>query len=207
MNKQLYLLQTTHLRMSFEGVLSSLASGSMAGTFFQPRFYSSSSSSAQPITEQRFDLLTVLAEAQKNDIDLLPVTWQATQKAELKGGTSEINQKLIDIHTSFAFKCLKAAEKKDKPENSLLQMIVKEISAFGNYRIHDHPNVAQLLGLCWDIGVDNRVWPALIFEKSPLGDLRIFAGLPIGKCLVASQRLKLCMDIGTAVMDLHSIGE
>jgi hypothetical protein len=78
-------------------------------------------------------------------------------KAELIGGTSQINQKLIDIHTSFAFKCLQAAEKEDKPENSLLQMVVKEISAFSDYRIHDHPNVAQLLGLCWDIGVDSRV--------------------------------------------------
>ena len=86
-------------------------------------------------------------------------------------------------------------------------MVCREIFAFGHPYIRNHPNVAQLQGLCWDISTDSKVWPVLVFEKSPLGDFHDFLESPVGRNLDAARSLKLCLDVGTAIMDLHAVGK
>jgi hypothetical protein len=54
-----------------------------------------------------------------------------------------------------------------------------------------------------DIPSDEEVWPVLVFEKAQFGDLYSFATLPVGRDLCIAERLKLCVDVGTAIMDMH----
>ena len=158
--------------------------------------------------ERKVDFITVLAVAQKYAIDILPLTWQVVEAAKVgEGGTSTINERLVDLKTSFAFKCIKDQEKRNKPESDLLHMVAKEVAAFGNPRIRDHPHVAQLQGLCWDISNLGQIWPVLVFEKSKLGDLYQYLSSDAGKEVDSYQRLKLCVDVGLAIDDLHSIGK
>lgn len=51
---------------------------------------------------------------------------------------------------------------------------------------------------------DDKVWPVLVFRKTQYGDLYNFAALPIGRELSVGQRLKLCVDVGTAISDMYS---
>jgi hypothetical protein len=159
--------------------------------------------------ERGADFITVLAVAQKYEIDMLPLTWQVVLEAgkAQEGGTSKINERVVDLQTSFAFKCIKTKEKEEHQESTLLQMITKEVAAFGNPQIRNHPHVAQLQGLCWDISTDGTVWPVLVFEKSKLGDLYQYMSSDAGKDADLFQRLKLCMDVGIAIQDLHGIGK
>jgi hypothetical protein len=48
------------------------------------------------------------------------------------------------------------------------------------------------------------VWPVLVLEKSQYGDLYNFATLPVGRELCFAKRLKLCVDVGTAISDMHN---
>jgi hypothetical protein len=168
-----------------------------------------SESSVRVKEERGVDFITVLAVAQKYGIDMLPLTWQVVLEAgkAQEGGTSKINERVVDLQTSFAFKCIKTKEKKEHQESTLLQMVTSEVAAFGNPQIRNHPYVAQLQGLCWDISTDGTVWPVLVFEKSKLGDLYQYMSSDAGKDADLFQRLKLCMDVGIAIHDLHAIGK
>jgi serine/threonine protein kinase len=74
--------------------------------------------------------------------------------------------------------------------------------------VREHPNIAQLQGICWDVSAfDDKPWPVLVFEKTHLGDLYEFAMLPAGRTMNFSQRLRLCMDMGRAIMDMHSMSK
>ena len=71
--------------------------------------------------------------------------------------------------------------------------------------VRSHPNVIRLEGVCWDISFDNEeVWPVLVFEKARHGDLRNFLRTNTGRHIKWDDRIKLCADIATAIMLLHS---
>ena len=74
----------------------------------------------------------------------------------------------------------------------------------GHPVIREHPNVVELEGICWDVQSEGKVWPVLVFQKTQPGDLESFMELPAGRDLSIKDRLKLCMDVGTAIMDMHS---
>jgi hypothetical protein len=150
------------------------------------------------------DFITFLAVAQKLDISLLPITWQSARGLAGLGGTAKINQALIDIQTTLAFKCVKDIDKHDDNAAQIFRMLINEIVALSDPSIRKHPNILELQGICWDIPSDNEVWPVLVFEKSHFGDLRHFATLPVWMDLTMGERLKLCIDIGTAIADMHS---
>ena len=105
---------------------------------------------------------------------------------------------------SLAFKRLKDDEKLEMTEAEIFQILGNEIAVLGHPLIQEHPNIVKLQGICFDISSDGKVWPVLVFEKSPFEDLYSFATRPIGKDLDVSHRLKLCVDIGEAMMEMHS---
>ncbi|KAK5634956.1 hypothetical protein RRF57_010668 [Xylaria bambusicola] len=152
-----------------------------------------------------FNFLSFLATAQALHVPFLPITWEAARQDIGFGGTSRIHQSLLNIQTSFAFKRIHDPEKQQKTEEQLFRALIIEILVLGHPAIREHPNIAHLQGICWDISPkDDKPWPVLVFEKSQYGDLYNFAKSPRGRELGISQRLKLCVDIGTAIMDIHS---
>ncbi|OCK78127.1 kinase-like protein, partial [Lepidopterella palustris CBS 459.81] len=150
------------------------------------------------------DLITFLAVVQKLQIDILPIRWQPERLPIGAGATGKINEALINLHTSFAFKCVSDRQKLDESEAKILQAFVSEIVVLGHPLIREHPNIAKLQGICWDISSDDKVWPVLVFEKTQYGDLYNFITLPVGRDLRIAERLKLCVDVGVAIMDMHS---
>lgn len=149
------------------------------------------------------DFITFLAIAQNAEIDLLPITWPRGLPGIGTGGTAKVRESLVRLEMSFAVKVVKDVERIDKRPTRIkarFKELISEIHVLGHPTVQGHPNIVSLLGICWDIVPSGRVWPVLVFEKTPLGDLWSFAkGQEIGMDL----RFKLCSDIATAVRDLH----
>jgi hypothetical protein len=149
------------------------------------------------------DFLTFLGIAQSLKIDFLPITWQPALDTVGQGGTAEIRQALINLQTSFAFKRLISTLPAEEARN--FQALIAEISVLGQPSIRDHPNIITLEGICWDVIPETeKVWPVLVFEKARLGDLLAFMEQGAGKKLSLEDRLKLSVDIATAVAEMHS---
>lgn len=148
--------------------------------------------------------LSFLATVQALKIDFLPMTWDAGRDYIGFGATSRVSESRINIHTSFALKRVN----RQKSEEHIFKSFIKEITVLAHPSVREHPNIAQLQGMCWDVSAyDDKPWPVLVFEKTHFGDLDNFLRLPAGRAMSFSDRLKLCMDIGTAIMDMHSISK
>jgi serine/threonine protein kinase len=153
------------------------------------------------------DFLDVLAAASNLNIPFLPIIWQIARASVGIGGTSSIRQAPIDIQADLAFKLVKDDEKSLGSRSDILALIRNEIQILSHPRLRAHPNIVDLLGICWDIPDKDAVWPVLVFEKSYFGDLRRFVGLPIWKELCVKDRLKVCIDIGNALAEMHCCSE
>jgi hypothetical protein len=186
-------------------------------TFDQPRPISTSATGLQQLASLPCDFLTFLAVAQNLKLDFLPITWQAAMQPVGIGGTSQVNQAPIDVQTSFVFKRVGEEQKWKETEERIFQVLISEITVLCHPSVRAHPNIAELQGVCWDIPnketdrvervivpqYDNKVWPVLVFEKSHFGDLHHFATQSVGRALGIEERMELCLDIGTAVADMH----
>jgi len=177
-------------------------------SFLKPRYLSDASiQSTQVTTNDLYNLITFLGVIQKLQIEILPITWQAAWQAIGGGATGKINEALVDLHTSFAFKCVSDRQKENEPESKIIQALINEVIVLGHPSIRKHSNIVELQGICWDVAFDskgnNKVWPVLVFEKSQYGDLYDFAMLPVGRELRFMERLKLCIDVSIAISDMH----
>ncbi|CZR68796.1 uncharacterized protein PAC_18696 [Phialocephala subalpina] len=184
----------------------------MSGSY-GPRYRSSTSielQGAEPDPAE-FNFLSFLATAQALQIEFLPIVRDAAREAIGTGATSQIHEAPVDLDTSFAFKaCHMDPKKKTSPaletENKIFQNLINEITVLSQPFIRDHANIGQLQGICWDIShIDDKPWPILVFEKSHLGDLDHFARHG-GRDMKIGERLRLCLDIGRAVIDMHANG-
>lgn len=162
---------------------------------------------AKESTSDSYDLITFLAVIQKLGIDILPITWQAARPRLGAGATGIVTQALINLHTSFAFKCLSDAQKSPKNSGDAISALINEVLVLGHPSVRKHPNIAELHGICWEVSTDGQgvdsVWPVLVFEKSQNEDLLRFARLPVGRDLNFTERLEICVQIGTAICDMH----
>jgi len=172
-------------------------------TFPKPRFLSDIAVTLEKPVDNLYDLITFLAAVQRAKVDILPITWQSARRPIGMGGTSNINKASINLETSFAFKCVSDTQKRDQDEAKILQALISEIAVLSHPSIREHPNIIELQGICWDVPSDHEVWPVLVFEEAQFGDLYNFATLPVGRDLCIAERLKLCVDIGTAIIDMH----
>lgn len=170
---------------------------------FKRYFLSDSAVQSEPVVDTPYDLITFLDVVQRLQVAILPITWQTARQPVGAGATSEIKQALINLQTSFAFKCVSDMQKREQSETKILQALISEMTVLGHPSIRGHPNIVELQGICWDVPSDNEVWPVLVFEKSQFGDLYNFATLPVGRDLRIDERLELCMDIGTAIIYMH----
>jgi hypothetical protein len=176
-------------------------------SFYKPRYLSDASFQSLQATNASYDLITFLAVIQKLQIEILPITWQAARQPIGVGATGRINEALINLHTSFAFKCVSDRHKERESKEAIIQILINEVTVLGHEHIRNHPNIVELQGICWDVSNDegdDKVWPVLVFKKTQYADLYNCAMLPVGRELCFTERLKLCTDVGTAIWDMHS---
>lgn len=164
-------------------------------------------------------LISFLAVARKLKIEFLPITWQEQRKPIGSGCTSQIQEALVSLETSFAFKRVADEHKYRVSESVIFQEFIGEITVLRHPAVSKHPNILELQGICWDVApreysnssehsvdyspLNNKLWPVLVFEKSHFGDLNHFAKLESGRGLSLRARLQLCLEIGCAIRDMH----
>lgn len=162
-------------------------------------------------THKPATFLTFFAAAQRFGVLFLPFGWDAGRDNLGQGATSQVTEGLVDIQNSFAFK----RTSPDKSADESFRALINEMAVLTHPAIRLHPLIPQLQGISWEIcpGDDrgeeqvDEVWPVLVFEKSQLGDLWNMATLPVGREMSFDQRLDLCLDIATALHDIHVLSQ
>ena len=147
-----------------------------------------------------------LRVAQHRRIDFLPIRWQPAMERAGKGGTANILQGVVSIEMTFAFKQMKKTY--SPMERALyLSALVAEVLVLGHSEIKRHRSVVKIEGVCWDVDPwEETVWPVLVFEKAPYGDMNGFMTSDIGRDLDIEKRLSLLADVAHAFRDLHLVG-
>ncbi|KAM0420465.1 hypothetical protein ACHAPT_011757 [Fusarium lateritium] len=171
-------------------------------SYWAPRWESASGAQVQEteVEPEKYNFLSFLATVQAYQIEILPIVWETGRGAIGTGGTSKIEQVLINLDTSFAFKTYHT---RNQCERQIFRTLINEVTVLSQEFTREHDNIAQLQGICWDISPeDDRPWPVLVFEKSPLGDLYRFSRQE-GRGMTVDERLWLCVDIGMAIRDMH----
>jgi hypothetical protein len=85
--------------------------------------------------------------------------------------------------------------------------ITAELLVLLNGKIRKHPNIVDLIGICWEFqDKEHSVQPVLVFPKAPLGDLPSFLLGPNGKDSSIETRLNICVDVAKGMRSLHSLG-
>jgi hypothetical protein len=146
--------------------------------------------------------LSFLALVQHFQIDFLPITWHSGLLDARRGGTAQLHQMAIDLQSAFAFK-RPSPLRGERAQKDLL-VLSTEISVLGRAVMRGKKNVVTLEGIAWDVeGKAGQVWPVLVFEKAPWGDLMTFMQRGAGKVLGVGERLSLCADVLVAMGVLH----
>lgn len=154
--------------------------------------------------DSNYNLIAVIALAQRLGVNFLPLTWQAPLGELGQGGQARISQAIIKLQTGFAFKRFRG-DVFDNNDRNPFQEIAAEMIILSHPAIRENPLIVSLEGICWDIQKDDdHVLPVLVFQKSEFHDLLHFATEGVGRGLALTERLKLCADIGIAVRDMHA---
>jgi len=148
------------------------------------------------------DLIAFLSIVQKCNIDYVPVTWQPDLSSLGVGGSGTISQSTFITDMPLAFKRFHVSEDSD---GDFLPMM-SEVLILSRPPIRDHLNIINLEGVCWEIKPrTEKAVPVLVFEKAAW-DLQQFMGLSEGTNMPIDDRLKICADIGSALMALNTYG-
>jgi hypothetical protein len=148
------------------------------------------------------DLIAFLSLVQKCNVDYLPITWQPAQGNLGKGGSGTISQSTFNTKMGLAFKRFHDDGNSDEDFLPLMS----EVLILSQPPIQSHPNIVNLLGICWEIKprTENAV-PVLVYEKATW-DLQQFMNVAEGKNMSTVDRLQICADIGRAILALHAYG-
>ena len=147
-----------------------------------------------------YSFIAVLGLAQRLGVGFLPITWQIALGRMGKGGQGGINEALVNVQTSFAFKLF------NRSQQHPFRAIAQEIVVLSHPIVRKHEHIITLEGICWDIPEDDQAWPVLVFQKSHFGDLYDFTKRERFQSLSVEDKLNLCADIGIAIRDMHHNG-
>ena len=178
-----------------DGMFSHLVSHS-DGTF--PRY----SATGRTNCVVQSDLIAFLSIVQKCNVDYLPITWQPALSTLGVGGSGMISQSTFVTEKPLAFKRFHHSENSD----SDFLPLMSEVLILSQPPIQNYPNIVDLEGICWEIKPNTeKAVPVLIFEKASW-DLQQFMNVREGMDMVTEDRLKICADIGGAIVALHKYG-
>ena len=148
------------------------------------------------------DLIAFLSIVQKCDVDYLPITWQSALSTLGVGGSGTISQSTFITDKPLAFKRFRQSEDSDGDFLPLMS----EVLILSQPPIQNHPNIVDLEGICFEIKPKTeKAVPVLVFQRA-LWDLQQFMNEREGMDMVFEDRLKICADVGSAVMALHAYG-
>ena len=158
-----------------------------------------SASASRTNADVQSDLIAFLSIVQNCDAHYLPITWQPALSSLGAGGSGTISQSTFMTEKPLAFKRL------HNFDGGFLPMM-SEVLILSQPPIQNHPNIVDLEGICWEIKPwTEKAVPVLIFEKASW-DLQQFMNLREGMDMVVEDRLKICADIGGAILALHAYG-
>ena len=155
------------------------------------------------------DLITFLAAVQHRQVDFVPLTWQEGLGLIGRGGTARIGQTHVNHETDFAFKRAFQNEHSSHDEDAtyMYEIFTMEILILTSPAIRGHPNIAKLVGFCWEVTYGNQVYPVIVFEKAKGRDLRRWAASFESSHISFQDRLGICVDIANALQAIHSNSE
>ena len=175
---------------------------SMLVSHFDGMFSRYSASASRTNDDVQSDLIAFLSIVQECNVDYLPITWQPALGTLGVGGSGTINQSTFIREKPLAFKRFHHSENSD---DDFLPMIT-EVLILSQPPIQNHPNIVDLECISWEIKPrTEKAVPVLIFEKAPW-DLQQFMNVREGMDMVVEDRLKICADIGGAIVALHAYG-
>ena len=161
-----------------------------------------SASASRTSGDVHSDLIAFLSIVQKCNVDYLPITWQPALGTLGVGGSATISQSTFITKKPLAFKRFHHSENSDGDFLPLMS----EVLILSQPPIQNHPNIVDLEGICWEIeSWTEKAVPVLVFEKASW-DLQQFMNVREGMDMVFEDRLKICADIGNAIMALHACG-
>ena len=162
--------------------------------------YSATASRNNPVVQS--DLIAFLSIVQKCNVDYLDITWQPALSTLGEGGSGKISQSTFMTDKPLAFKRFHDSEDSD---GGFLP-VMSEVLILSQLPIQNHPNIVDLEGISWEIKPrTEKAVPVLIFEKAHW-DLQQFMNVCEGMDMVIEDRLKICADIGSAIISLHTYG-
>lgn len=152
------------------------------------------------------DLITFLAAVQHRQVDFVPLTWQKGLGLIGRGGTARIGQTHVNCETDFAFKRAFQNEHHSHDEDAthMYEIFITEISILTSPAIRGHPNIANLVGFCWEVTDDNQVYPVIVLEKAKSRDLRRWAASFVSSHISFQDRLGICVDVANSLQVMHS---
>ncbi|KAL8916132.1 MAG: hypothetical protein Q9172_006438 [Xanthocarpia lactea] len=153
------------------------------------------------------DFITFLAVAQYYEVDFVSLAWEEDKGSVAVGGTSQIYQANVSLKTNFIFKrttLVDTSRSDSQKEEKAFNALISEIAVLCHPKLRVHQNIVNLEGICWEVpqGSD-KVWPVLVLEKAPLGDLKTFVASERARSTNLDERLELCVDIASAIIALH----
>jgi len=145
-----------------------------------------------------------LSIAQKHGVEFMPIAWEPARDLLGLGASGHVNQSLINIETSLAFKRPAGFGRDEKARQQLFRAWLMEMSILRFAEIQRHPNIIEIEGISWEVVESgSTVLPVLVYRKSQLGSLRTFVEANAGS-LSLNQKLNLCLDLASALSTLHS---
>ena len=161
-----------------------------------------SASASRTNGDVQSDLIAFLSIVQKSDVEYLPITWQPALSTLGVGGSGTISQSTFITEKPLAFKRFHHSD----DFGSDFLPLMSEVLILSQPSIQVHPNIVDLEGICWEIKPrTEKAVPVLVFEKASW-DLEQFMNVREGMDMVIEDRLKICTDIGSAIMALHEYG-
>jgi hypothetical protein len=166
-----------------------------------------SASTKRKDNEVQSDLISLLSLVQSCNVDFLPITWQPTLGILGEGGSAKISQSTLTTDMPLAFKRFHEGADSGPGDSGMdFQPLISEVLILSQPPIQEHPNIVNLEGVCWEIKPrTEKAVPALVFEKASW-DLQQFMNVSEGMNMTIDDRLKICADIGSAIMALHAYG-
>ena len=153
--------------------------------------------------EAHKNLIYFLAIAQTFKLDLLPITWQPALESLGHGGTATVNQALMSVQTSFAFK--RISRLATISATQAYHALISELRLLTHSAVRDHPKISRLEGYCFEVPLKgDSIWPVLVFLKAEYGNLATFRESETSKTMHLRARMKLLRDIAETIHLLHS---
>lgn len=148
------------------------------------------------------DFIVFLAVVQKCNVDYLPITSQPVLSTLGVGGSGTISLSTFSTEMPLAFKRFHDSEDSDGD----IVPLISEILILSQPLIQNHPNIVNLYRICWDIKPrTEKAAPELVFDKA-VWDIQQFMRVHEGLNMSLNDRIKVCADIGSAIMALHAYG-